>query len=183
MRNTNRHRRRPQVEALESWMPLSGAAGAIHAAVALRNVTPIVARQGQAIVLQGTVRGGYFVSFGVPDIGSTYRIGTVGRLAPLGQSSEAAQVHTTGFIAQGMATGTMTIRAARGSLSLNLIGPVQPGFSPLPSTLSYTITGGTRAYQNASGTGTIDVTLNQGIGSSNFGLITLNFHGKPTPVA
>jgi hypothetical protein len=169
------------VEALESLLPLSGAAGALHGAVAVRQVTPMVTGLGQAISLQGTVRGGYFVSFGVPDVGSTYRIGTVGRLTPLGQTSEAAQVHTTGFIATGTATGTMTIRGSRGSLALKLVGPVQPGFSPLPSTLSYTINGGSRAYQHASGSGTIAVTLNQGFGSSNFGLISLTFHGSPTP--
>jgi hypothetical protein len=170
------------VEALEALVPLSGTAGALPGAVAVRQVTPIVSGQGQAISLQGTVRGGYFVSIGIPDTGSTYRIGTVGRIAPLGQTSETAQVHTIGFIASGTATGTMTIRASRGSLTLKLTGPVQPGFSPLPSTLSYTITGGTRAYQNASGSGTIAVTLNQTFGSSNFGLISLNFHGNPVPV-
>jgi hypothetical protein len=171
------------VEALESLVPLSGAAGTLHGAVAVGQVTRSVSSPGQAIALQGTVRGGYFASIGIPDTGTTYRIGTVGRIAPIGQTSETAQVHTTGFIASGTATGTMTISASRGSLNLKLTGPVQPAFAPLPSTLSYTITGGTRAYKNASGSGTIAVTLNQSFGSSNFGLITLSFHGNPVPVA
>jgi hypothetical protein len=80
-----------------------------------------------------------------------------------------------------MATGSMTIAAPRGTLNLNLTGPVQKGFSPLPSTFTYNITGGTRAYQMATGSGTIAVTLNPSAVSTNFGLITLTF--KPGTTA
>jgi hypothetical protein len=161
------------VEALESLVALSGLAAANGGAVAVPEVRTISA--AQAIVLQGTIRGGYFVSSGIPDTGSTYRIGAAGRLSPVGQTGDTATIHTTGFIATGMATGSMTIAAPRGNLNLNLTGPVQKGFSPLPSTFTYTISGGTRTYQKATGSGTIAVTLNSSAVSTNFGLITLTF--------
>jgi hypothetical protein len=172
------------VEALESLVPLSGGAGTIPGAVAGRPLsTEVRLPFATPISLNGTVRGAYFVSLGNPDTGSTYQIGAAGRISPLGQTGETARIRTTGFIASGMATGTMSIAAPRGTLTLRLTGPVQPGFAPLPGTLSYTITGGTRAYRNVTGAGSIDVTINSSVDSSNFGLITLSFHGRPVPVA
>jgi hypothetical protein len=168
------------VEALESLVALSGLATAHGGAVAVPEVRAIPARS-PVIAFQGTIRGGYFVSTGIPDTGSTYRIGAAGRLSPVGQTGDTAMIHTTGFIATGMATGSMTIAAPRGNLNLNLTGPVQKGFSPLPSTFTYTINGGTRAYQKATGSGTIAVTLNSSAVSTNFGVITLTF--KPGTTA
>jgi hypothetical protein len=185
MRNKNRHRRRPEVEALEALVPLSGASAGMHgAAVAVQDVsTRLTLPFATPIVLQGTVRGAFVVTRGNPDTGATYQVVTAGRITPLGQTAGTARVQTTGFILLGTATGTMTINAPRGSLRLNLTGPLQPGFSQPPSTVSFTITGGTRSFRNVVGTGTIDVALNSSIASGRSGTITLTFHGVPTPVA
>jgi hypothetical protein len=64
-------------------------------------------------------------------------------------------LHTPGFILQGHTTGTLVLSSAQGSITLQLVGPPQPGFSPPPSTLQYTITGGTGAYAGAAGQGTV----------------------------
>ena len=117
-----------------------------------------------------------------PDTGKSYRIATVGSISPLGQTSESAKVQTTGFIASGMATGTMTISSRRGNLTLQLKGPVQPGFAPLPTAMSYTITSGTRTYVGANGSGSIGITLHQSFLSDKIGLVTLVFRPASTPV-
>jgi hypothetical protein len=128
-------------------------------------------------------RGADVVSQGNPDTGATYQVVAAGRITPLGQTAETARVQTTGFILLGTATGTMTINAPRGSLRLNLTGPLQPGFSQPPGTLSLTTTGGTRSFRNVVGSGTIDVAINSSFASGRSGTITLTFHGVPTPVA
>ena len=179
MSNLDRHRHRPQVEALEALVPLSGAAG-VHSAAAVAALAPIVQRQGQTTVLQGTVRGAYVLNNLNPDTGTTYHIGVAGRINPLGETGDSGSIQTTGLIASGNARGTMTIAAPKGSLKLTLTGPVQPGLSTLPSTVSYTITGGTRSYRTATGGGTIAVTLSSSVFSNSFGLVTLRFQGGTT---
>jgi hypothetical protein len=144
--------------------------GAVAAAMA-----PIVARQGSVLALSGAVQGGYAISGVIPDVGKTYQFGVAGRISPLGQTGDSGQIHTTGFIASGTATGTMTITAPRGAVKLQLTGPVQPGFAPLPSTMSYTITGGTGAYKKATGTGSIAIVLSPNVFSYGFGLMTIRF--------
>ena len=175
MRSFDRHRHRPQVEALESWVPLSSAGGAMHGALAVTALAPIAERQANAIVLNGTLHGGYVFNHLNPDTGGTYQFGVEGKVTPLGQTGDSGRVQTTGFIASGMATGTMTISAPRGSLKLQLTGPVQGGFAALPATLSYTITGGTHSYRGATGSGSMVVTLNSSLLSNSFGLISLRF--------
>jgi hypothetical protein len=180
MTNRNRHRHRPQVEALESLVPLSGGLGAGQGGAVAAAIAPIVKRQGSALALSGTVQGGYLVTSPIPDVGRTYQIGVAGRVSPLGQTGDSATIHTTGFIASGMATGTMTISAPRGTLKLQLTGPVQPGFASLPGTMSYTITSGKGAYKNATGSGSIAITLNSSVLTDRFGLITMKFRPGST---
>ena len=175
MRSLDRHRYRPQVEALESWVPLSGAGGALHGAIGVAAVAPIAKRQVPALVLSGTLHGGYVFNHLNPDTGGTYSFGVEGKITPLGQTGDSGRIQTTGFIATGKATGTLTIAVPRGTLKLQLTGPVQGGLAALPSTLSYTITSGTHSYRGATGSGSIVVTLNSSIFSSGFGLVSLRF--------
>jgi hypothetical protein len=165
---------------LESWVPLSGAAGALHGGLTAAAVAPITKRQESVLALSGTVRGGYIVSSVIPDVGKSYQFGVAGRISPLGQTGDNGQIHTTGFIASGIASGTMTIGAPHGTIKLQLTGPPQPGFTPLPSTMSYTINGGTGAYTKATGSGTIDITLTSNVFSYGFGLMTISFHAGTT---
>jgi hypothetical protein len=141
-------------------------------------IAPITQRQGPTLALSGTVQGGYIVSSLIPDVGKTYQLGVTGRVAPLGQTGDSGSIHTTGFIATGNATGTLTMSAPRGAIKLQLTGPPQSGFAPLPSTMSYTITGGRGAYRNATGSGTVTITPASGVFSYGFGLITLSFHAS-----
>jgi hypothetical protein len=69
----------------------------------------------------------------------------------------------TGFIAEGHATGTLTLTNARGSVTLALTGPSQDGFSP-PGSGAYTfaVRGGTGSYARTVGTGEVDLALGAG---------------------
>jgi hypothetical protein len=147
----------------------------MHGAAVAAARAPIVGRQGSALALTGSVQGGYVVSGAIPDIGKNYQFGVAGRVSPLGQIGASGQIHTTGFIATGMATGTMTLAAPRGTVKLQLTGPAQPGFAPLPSTMSYTIMGGKGAYKKATGSGMITIMLSSNVFSYGFGLMTISF--------
>ena len=60
------------------------------------------------------------------------------------------------------AGGSLTVTTSRGTLTLELAGPVQTGFAPLPRVFGYRVTGGTGAYQGATGGGSIQLTLGEG---------------------
>jgi hypothetical protein len=152
----------------------------LHGGLTAAAVAPIAARQGPVLALSGTVRGGYTISGLIPDVGKSYQFGVAGRISPLGQTGDNGQIHTTGFISSGMATGTMTIGAPHGTIKLQLTGPTQPGFAPLPSTMAYTINGGTGLYTKATGSGTIDIMLTSNVFSYGFGLMTISFHASTT---
>jgi len=171
MRSLDRHRSRPQVEVLESWVPLSGAGGAVQGALGVAALAPIVERQAKPLVLNGTLHGGYSFNHLSPAATGTYPFGVEGRMTSLGETGDSGQIKTNGLTANG----TMTIAAPRGSLKLQLTGAVQAGSETLPSTLSYTITSGTRSYRGATGSGSIVVTLTSSFFSSSFGLVSLRF--------
>jgi hypothetical protein len=171
MRSLDRHQHRPQVEALESWVPLSGAGGAMHDAVGVNALATIAKRQAPAIVLNGTLHGAYAFNHLSPATAGTYQFGVEGRMTSLGETGDSGRIQTNGLTA----SGTMTIAAPRGSLKLQLAGPVQAGATTLPSTLSYTITSGTRSYRGTTGSGSVVVTLNSSFFSNSFGLVSLRF--------
>jgi hypothetical protein len=78
-----------------------------------------------------------------------------GQVSPLGNAELTGQLHLPGAVSQGQVTGTITLTSPNGNVTLSLVGPMQSGSSPPPSTMQYTITGGTGAYANASGSGTV----------------------------
>lgn len=177
IRNTKRHRHVPQVEALESLLPLSSTAGAIAAASASREPAAIHegVRASAAIALQGRLQGTYTLRGGDPATGATYQVATNGRLAPLGRTTGTGQIRTPGLATPGQVDGTLRIKAPRGVVTLQVTSPVQSGFTSLSGTLAYTITGGTRAYLDATGSGSIDVAVRPGPGAGSRGTVTLIF--------
>src|SRR5262249_45498341 len=91
---------------------------------------------------------------------------------------------TPGFITNGRTAGTLTLTTSKGSLTLVVKGPSQPGFSSLPPTLTYHISQGTGAYSGDTGSGTIGVNLVMPTAGANdlpspgavSGSLTLVFH-------
>lgn len=109
--------------------------------------------------LVGTGAGAYAVHRLLPDVGSSYELSGAGNVTKLGMVTVDAKLHSVGFIANGHAGGTLTFTNPRGSLTIELTGPSQPGFAALPSHFSYQVLSGTGSFQNVHGTGTIDVRL------------------------
>jgi len=168
MNRADRIRRRPQLEQLESLVPLSAAAAALHHAAAV----PAAVARPQDGSLQGTVRGVFVRTGGDPNTGATYQITTSGRLNPIGQTSDQAKIQTTGPGLTGLVNSSMTIRNSKGSMKISLDGADVTG---TPGQLAYTFISGTRAYQNVSASGLIDVSLGS-VSTSRGGSIRLTFH-------
>jgi hypothetical protein len=107
------------------------------------------------LALQGAIAGTYTTVPTIPDTGMTQQLDGAGNVKPLGAVTAMGTIHMPGFIREGRATGTLTLTNAHGSVTLQLTGPLQPGFSPPPSTFHYQIVSGTGAYAGATGKGTI----------------------------
>ncbi len=151
---TQRRTRTLQVESLESKTLLSGIP-----TMGLRQAPALVAHAAVTqVALNATTKGLFYTTKANPDTGTTYHIFTTGKTSGGAVVGVSGDLTTPGFIAQGRTSGTLTIFTTRGSLTLNVTGPLQAGFTPLPSTLGFTITGGTGAFANVqSGTGKIAV--------------------------
>lgn len=101
--------------------------------------------------LCGHGQGTYTGNISFPDTGVNNTLQGTAKLARLGDVTVAGSVHGVGFIASGHATGTLTFTNGQGSVTLDLLGPEQPGFSSLPKEWKYTVTGATGDYQNLMG--------------------------------
>lgn len=163
----------PALEPLESIIALSnmpGPGSPLHA---------LVAQPGHTVFLVGQIHGTWSRPVGVPNIpdaGGTQNLNGGGRLRFLGRVHVAGSLHTPGFIQNGTTTGTLDVANSHGSIHLVLMGSPQPGFSPPPSTLTYTINGGTGRYAHVSGHGTATLTevpAGSATGASTF---VLSFH-------
>jgi hypothetical protein len=91
--------------------------------------------------------------------GTDYTFAGEGRFAALGQVALSGWAHSVGFLLHGHAAGSLTLTNNRGSVTLALSGPDQPGFSALPEQFSYRIISGTGAYGHLSDHGTLALVL------------------------
>jgi hypothetical protein len=144
---------RPEVEALEERTVLS--AGLPLTPVALAPVAHHSLHTRHFLALDGSVSGTWQRRFTIPDTGGDQVLMGSGGIAPLGQVQVRGELHTPGFVLHGRTVGTVTLTNAKGSVTVRLIGPLQPGFSPPPSTFHYTLVGGTGRYAGASGSGRV----------------------------
>jgi hypothetical protein len=142
-------RRRPQLESLESKLVLS----TIHPGVSAAEVSLAASSARHRLNLRGTVDGTTNIAVSNPDAGSTQEFKGSGNVVPLGAVNATGSLQLPGNIAKGRATGTMTLTNTHGSITIKLVGPLETGFSAAPSTLAYTVTGGTGSYRGAKGSG------------------------------
>jgi hypothetical protein len=138
---------RPQVELLDA-RELPSVMAAVPAAAPAR-----LAPQSHPVRLAGTVHGTWSSDTPLPDVGSTQTLTGAGTVRPLGKVQAQGTVQTLGFIFMGRATGSFTLTNAQGSVTVHLVGPLQPGFSPAPATFHYSIVKGTGAFAGAVGSG------------------------------
>ncbi|WP_439620567.1 hypothetical protein [Gemmata sp.] len=93
-------------------------------------------------------------SHALPDVGTVFDLSGTVALAGMGAFELTGWVRGVGFAARGRATGRVVLTDAHGTIALDLLGPLQPGFSPLPAAFTYTATGGTGAYRRLAAAGT-----------------------------
>jgi hypothetical protein len=152
MRFSRRHR--PSFDALEAKALLS----------AVRPTLPVAAevRAEQGVTrpmrtLTGTIRGRYQVEPGDPRIAdepAVYRFSGRGSASPLGRVEASGAVFVGGFKPVGTPdNGTVTLRNARGSVTLQLEGPIQgtPPGEPIP--IRAYVREGTGRFANLRGLG------------------------------
>jgi hypothetical protein len=125
----------------------AGAVTATSAAVmvpAVRTTTP----------LSGTfnVAGKWNQPLGNPDTGTHYLFNGTGNKKSLGNFTLTGDITGPGLIANGHASGYLTITTPKGKIILKVQGPPQtPG--SLPPSLFYRIVNGTGSYAHAAGKG------------------------------
>ena len=138
--------------------------------VAVIDSTAIVGK-GVSTDLNGTITGKYSLAPTAVTLGALYIFSGTGTAGVMGPVSASGRVSLpTILAATGRATGTLKLTSISatplpgGSVTLSLVGPITASTAPFPAVLNYVITGGTGAFAGATGTGTIDVTLNSGLG-------------------
>ena len=157
-----------RVESLDERALPSAVASAAPAAAALAAAQP-QPPSGQA-------HGTYAVQVGNPDAGTAYHVQGSGHVKGVGQFTFTGTLHRVGFIAQGHATGTLTLTNANGSVTLALTGPTQAGFARLPVTFAYHVSGGTGAYAHATGHAFLNLYLTPTPGGDgSHGTVLINF--------
>ena len=91
--------------------------------------------------------------------GYIYSLSGQGHVRPLGLTNLMGDLNAVGSISEGRAGGTVTLSDSEGTLTLDLTGPLQSSFSPLPNKFDYSITGGTGCFGNATGQGAASLEL------------------------
>ena len=110
--------------------------------------------------LDGTAHGTLRQFTGIPaDIGLRYSLDGSGKLGGLDTFAVKGVLHGTGFLAQGQATGVLTLTNRHGSITVKLLGPEQPGFSKLPGHFRFTVAAGSGAYKSFHDSGNVTLTI------------------------
>ncbi len=169
MKRSNHRQAKPRLESLEAIAPpAAGAAGAAaHAAVSA------AINHGPHLGLEGTFQGTYTQVFINPDAGRQQSLVGTGRLENLGAFKLTGTLHTPGFIARGHAAGTLTLANTKGTIKVSLVGPTEPGFGGIPSSFTYSITGGSGKYFGAHGNGVVTLADTNNAATGPF---TMRFH-------
>ena len=127
---------------------------AIQQSTPVTPVTPPLLNQVHLVF--GTVQGTYTSpSFFVIDAGVTNTFQGQGNLPLLGHIQFQGTLQGPGNIAFGQANGEITLSNSQGSLTLQLVGPTQKSFAPLPKDFQFSVISGTGAFASIQMTGTI----------------------------
>jgi hypothetical protein len=95
------------------------------------------------------------------DAGAFYSLTGFGTLAKQeGPVSLTGSLQAVGLIPRGNATGELALTGAKGSVTLDLKGPTQGMFAPLPQQLSFVVHSGTGVFSHLHTTGSVTVHLN-----------------------
>lgn len=133
-----------------------------HASVACQN-------------LSGKITGAFTIPVSLPDVGRTYTITGSGTLSDIGSVSASGTFHGLGFIASGTATGDVTLTKGDSTLVLHAQGPVQAGFSSLPTSFKYTVQSATGIFASMKNN---DGTLSLRLKGETQGSLVLELNGR-----
>jgi hypothetical protein len=116
------------------------------------------AAQPSNVHVFGVIQGTY-TDLGHPgiDAGTSVSFKGSGAVDYLGAVSLTGSLQGTGNITFGQANGELTLTDGRGSVTLQLVGPTQGMFAPLPSHFAFSVVTGTGAYQGLTLTGEVDL--------------------------
>jgi hypothetical protein len=109
--------------------------------------------------LAGYGAGNYSATTSAVDTGTTYHLSGSGHFRQIGNATVSGSIQSVGMIASGKAHGTLTFSNARGSVTVELTGPVQSGFSTPPTWFTYRVVSATGAYHSLKDHGTIRMAL------------------------
>ncbi len=157
---------RPVVESLElRWLP-SGLVAHPAAEVS------VLAAKTKVLKLNGTLKGTASLS-SVPSLGLVLKLGASGRLAATTYTLNA----TIPLVVAETPGLSVALTVGAKKAGQHAVLDLQATFLPGGSTLTYTITGGTKFLKGSTGTGTIAVSLPQGPPSGPQAVpIVLTFH-------
>jgi hypothetical protein len=116
-------------------------------------------------IVQGTVSTQHTPSL---DAGVTYTYHGDGQFHFLGHVTLDGTIQTVGNIAIGHAGGQLTLSNGRGSITLQLVGPPQQSFAPLPGRFHFNVIDATGAFKGFQLRGNVD--LDQSAGAKHFRL-------------
>ena len=172
-----RRLRRPlSIDCLESRIALSGVTPAL---VSVQSAAPYGTLYGSFANVGG-------IGSGHVDAGITHNYHGAGYLPALGGVSIAGTIQGTGNISNGNAGGTFILTGPLGTFSLELIGPPQGSFAPLPTTYQFHSTGGTGAYSQLQLFGQINLAEQPSTRTFSFAFQTVNLdrnlHGSSAGV-
>jgi len=111
--------------------------------------------------LRGRIVGGFLQVAAGADRGKHYDLAGIGSLTGLGEVMLTGELRSTGFVQSGHATGALTLRNSHGMVRLNLQGPTQRAFAPLPRRFHFTVAGGSGSYSHLHEAGILNVHLSR----------------------
>jgi hypothetical protein len=109
----------------------------------------------QTHALAGSGTGSYICTLEYMTMPSGYHFTGAGTVKGMGAVQMQIDVYGNGFVNNGSAHGTITMTNAKGSVTVQITGPMQPKLSPLPQWFQYKIVQSTGAYKGMQDHGTL----------------------------
>jgi hypothetical protein len=138
---------------------IGGVFATAPSAVPLAAAAPVVASHPLAGQGQGTFTNPVTPGALTINALTTYNLSGTANLAGMGVVNVTGTVHAVGFVLSGQATGQITFSNSRGSVTIQLTGPVQPGNTGLPTTFAYSVVAHTGAFATLADHGTLGLVV------------------------
>ena len=116
-----------------------------------------LAGQGQGTFTNPVTAGSLSI-----DALTTYNLSGTANLAGMGAVNVSGTIHTPGFVVSGQATGLITFSNARGSVTIQVVGPSASrvcGCPTLPTTFAYSVVAHTGAFATLADHGTLGLAV------------------------